>query len=369
MRIAVFTDTYYPQVNGVSVILKKMKDYMDAQGIQYVYFVPGHIEEPGVFACGGRNFPLYPELLVTMPRHRMVADVLDRFQPDLIHVATEFALGWQGIRYARRHQLPVSSTYHTNFVQYLKYYKLGFLEEPGWKYLRSFHNRCGLNFVPSLSTLRLLEEHGIPRLQHCPHGIDSHLFSPAYHSGTLREQYLPDGDGVLLLYVGRMAPEKDLEVLLEAARILNGRGLAYRLLMVGDGPSRVKLEAMQVENVVFCGYRRGQELYEMYASADIFVFPSVTETFGNVILEAMASGLPVVAAPAGGVEDNLLHQVNGLAFRAGDPLHMAEQMQAVIENDTLRHNLADQALLYARSRTWNQIFAEMFTNLQTVKGV
>lgn len=369
MRIAVFSDTYFPQVNGVSVILGKMKEYMDQQGIEYVYFVPGDAAEPGVFTFGGMKFPLYPELLITVPRYAKIEKILDEFKPDLVHLATEFTLGWQGMKYARRRHVPLTSTYHTNFVQYLSYYGLPFLEKPGWRYLRWFHSRCALNFSPSVSTLRLLEKHGIPSLRHCPHGIDSDLFNPAYRSMQLRKRYTSDKDGMLLLYVGRMAPEKDLEVLMDAVRLLNQRGLSYRLLMVGDGPSRHKLEQMHLDNVVFCGYQRGQDLYDLYASADIFVFPSVTETFGNVILEAMASGLPVVAAPAGGVEDNLLHGKNGLAFKSGDPQDMAAQIEIMMTQHDLRQALARGALEHARARNWDGIFADFYQTLdRLLKG-
>lgn len=364
MRLAVFSDTYFPQVNGVSVILGKMKDYMHDNGIEYVYFVPGDADEPGVFTFGGAKFPLYPELLITVPRYHKIEKILDEFKPDVIHLATEFSLGWQGMKYALRHQLPLTSTYHTNFVQYLSYYGMPFLEKPGWRYLRWFHNRCAVNFSPSLSTLRLLEQHGIPNLRHCPHGIDSQLFNPAYRSQELRSHYIDDPDGKILLYVGRIAPEKDLEVLMEAAALLNQRGLEYRLLIVGDGPSRRKLEELKIDNVVFCGYQRGQDLYDLYASADIFVFPSLTETFGNVVVEAMASGLPVVAALAGGVEDNLQPGKNGLAFTAGDACDMATQIESLLKQPDLLRTLARGALAHARSRNWEDILAEFYRVLE-----
>lgn len=363
MRIAIFSDTYFPQVNGVSIILGKMKEYMDMKGIEYVYFVPGDTVEPGVFSCGGRKFPFYPELLVTVPRYARIERILDEFKPDLVHVATEFTLGRKGMKYARRRSLPLTSTYHTNFVQYLGYYGFPFLERPAWGYLSRFHSRCDINFCPSLNTLGLLEKHGISSLRHCPHGIDSGLFNPAYRSEFLRKRYLPGGKGIILLYVGRMAPEKDLEVLMEAARLLNQCGLSYRLLMVGDGPSRRKLEDRGIDNVFFCGYLRGQDLYDLYASADMFVFPSVTETFGNVVLEAMASGLPVVATLAGGVEDNLLHGRNGLAFRSGDGKDMADKIKMMMKDGDLRQTLARGALEYARARSWDGIFADFYQTL------
>ncbi|MGI6469476.1 MAG: glycosyltransferase family 4 protein [Syntrophomonadaceae bacterium] len=363
MRIAVFSDTYYPQVNGVSVILGKMKDYMQRHNIEYLYFVPGDTAEPGVFAFGGTKFPLYPELLITMPSYHKIASLMDQFRPDIVHLATEFSLGWQGMKYALRHDLPVTSTYHTNFVQYLRYYKLPFLEKPGWRYLRWFHRRCQINFTPSISTLRLLEQHGIPNLRHCPHGIDSELFNPLYRSEKLRSGYLDSPEGILLLYVGRIAPEKDLEVLLKAAALLNQHGLQYKLLMVGDGPSRRKLENLNIDNVLFLGYKHGQELYDLYASADIFVFPSVTETFGNVVLEAMASGLPVVAALAGGVEDNLLPGKNGLAFKPGEAFDMAQKIEKLMTDKELRLTLSKGALEHARSRSWDGILADFFASL------
>jgi glycosyltransferase involved in cell wall biosynthesis len=167
-----------------------------------------------------------------------------------------------------------------------------------------------------------------------------------------------------LLYVGRIASEKGLNVLIKAANLLEESGSSFKLILVGDGPAREQLAKASHDNIVFLGYKSGRELQELYASGDIFVFPSSTETFGNVILEAMCSGLPVVAARAGGVKDNVIDMYNGLTFQPGDPADMAKAIILLIQDPELRSRLAANASVYALSKTWDEIFDNFFARLQ-----
>jgi glycosyltransferase involved in cell wall biosynthesis len=364
MRIAVFTDTYFPQVNGVSKYLEQMQKYMGENGIDYQLFVPQKpigMQMDQITSFYGLPFLLYPELRISWPSYARIKSVLDKFNPDIVYLATPLSIGIAGLKYARENGIPVVSTYHTHFPQYLRYYHLNYLQGAVWKYLKWFHSFCQINFCPSMETLEQLQQYGIDNLILCNNGIDCNTFSPDVRSATVREYYAPQGE-VLLLYVGRIAPEKDLNILMHAAGLLNKAQVDYKLIIVGDGPSRKSLQEQGINNIIFTGYKSGRELQEFYASADIFVFPSPTETFGNVILEAMASGLPVVAAYAGGVKESLTDGYNGLTFAPGDANGMSHHILKLLIDTNLRQELAQNANSFALTRTWDKIFAGFFDN-------
>jgi len=281
------------------------------------------------------------------------------------YVTTPLSIGRAGLKYARINGIPIVSTYHTNFPQYLRYYHLDSLQGAVWKYLRWFHSFSTVNFCPSMETIEQLQNHGIGNLILCNNGIDCASFSPEVCSEKLRNLFAPEGE-VLLLYVGRVAPEKDLDVLIRAIGLLNNTKVAYKLLVVGDGPSRKSLQEQDLKNIIFTGYKVGRELQEIYASSDIFVFPSRTETFGNVILEAMASGLPVIAAYMGGVKESLRDMSNGLAFTPGDEKAMADCIFKLLLDGQLRKNLAENARSFALARTWDTIFRRFFDSCNKI---
>lgn len=368
IRIAIFTDTYYPQVNGVSKFLEEMRKYMGNNNIEYRLFVPGiaaETEIDHVTSFYGVPFAFYPELRVSWPRYHRISSTLSEFQPHFIYLATPISIGIAGLRYARKNGIPVVSTYHTNFPQYLQYYHLDSLKGPIWRYLRWFHSSCCINFCPSLETIKQLQNQGIDNLMLCNNGIDCNSFSPKLRSDELRKQYVGIGQ-TLLLYVGRVAPEKDLDVLIGAVKLLNRYKSAFKLLVVGDGPLRKPLQEQELTNVIFTGYKTGHDLREIYASSDVFVFPSCTETFGNVILEAMASGLPVAASYTGGVKESLVDGFNGLAFSPGDEKAMASCILKLLRDDRLRQKLAQNAVSFARERTWDNIFNRFFESCRKV---
>lgn len=363
MKVAIFTDTFLPQVNGVTNTLYQMKGYMDKKGIEYRFAVPGDRFNEDFFqktiSFQSFNFFLYPECKISLPRYQEVRETMGRFNPDVIHIVTPFSLGLTGLKYAKDAGIPLVSSYHTNFPQYLRYYNFDFLENALWHFFRWFHSNSCINFCPSRDTLTMLYEKGIRNLEVWGRGIDTQRFSPAFRSEKLRFEHGVKRD-TLLLYVGRIAPEKELSVLMDAVDILNAKGLMFKLLVVGDGPSRQELEDKNPGNVVFTGYKSGLELQRYYASSDIFVFPSGTETYGNVILEAMASGLPVVAAYSGGIKENLMDMYNGIAFEPGDSEAMAAAIQTLIQDKMLRERLAENARSYSQFRSWDSIFDNLF---------
>lgn len=368
MRVAVFSDTFFPQINGVSRVLGKYLEYMDKKNIEYLLLVPEKNQEEykgNLVSLGGIRFVFYPETKIALPRYLKVTQVVDDFKPDLVHLVTPFSMGLMGLKYARARKLPLISSYHTNFDQYLNYYHFPLFTGPMNRYVKWFHSFSQLNFCPSRDTLEQLQELGIKNLAICPNGVDASFFSPVFRNDQTRQTLMGGHETPILLYVGRIAPEKGLNVLLKAAQTLNDWGVAFTLAVVGDGPSREKFERMGIENVQFLGYKEGPELQKIYASADLFVFPSATETFGNVILEAMCSGLPVVAARAGGVKDNVIERYNGITFEPEAHLEMAGAIQLLLADESLRSRLRTNAVAYAMTKTWDGIFDQFFSQVDT----
>jgi len=368
MKIAIFTDTFTPQVNGVTKTLNKLKEYMDLNGIEYKFFVPAEGDPSNTqrtISFYSIRFHLYPECKIALPRYGEVKSVLDNFKPDLIHIVTPFSVGLMGLKYGRENRIPIVSSYHTNFVEYFKYYKLQFLEGFYWKYFNWFHSFCHINFCPSLDTLTKLQKKGITNLKIWDRGIEANLYTPENYSKEIRGKYVKK-DEKLILYVGRIAAEKELDVLLKAAIILNQKNSAYKLLIIGEGPQLDELKELSIPNVIFGGYKFGHELQQIYASADVFAFPSSTETYGNVILEAMASGLSVIATYEGGVKENLLDGINGLTFKAGSSLDMANKIETLLNNHQLRISLAQNAREHAIKKSWHRVFERLFADYQSI---
>ncbi|WP_018249526.1 glycosyltransferase family 4 protein [Orenia marismortui] len=372
MRIAIFTDTFLPQVNGVTKTLAKLKEYLEKEGIDYLIFAPDDPEadslnfEKNIQRMLSFRFFLYPECRLSVPNYFKIKNKLNEYQPDLIHIVTPFNLGLCGLKYATSYDIPLISSYHTNFTHYLDYYNLHFLEKPIWTFFRWFHSHSTINLCPSQSSLEELSDNGIKNLEIWDRGINSKLYSPQYRDEDLRESY-ELGDRITLLYVGRLAPEKNLNLLMESMKIINQKYKdQVRLLITGDGPLLDKLKSEAPSNVIFTGYLKGHNLSKIYASADIFAFPSITETYGNVILEAMASGLAVVSFLEGGVRENLEDGYNGLACVEVTPESFAINLEKVIINKKLREELADNAYNYAINKSWDKVFERLINNYQEV---
>ncbi len=368
MKIAIFTDTFLPEINGVTKTLSKMRNYMDNKGIEYKFFVPGDEaqKKDNIVSFNSFKFFLYPERKIAIPRYREIKDNLDEFNPDIIFIVTPFAIGLMGLRYAKENGLPMVSNYSTDFPKYLRHYKLEILENALWTFFKWFHSYSYINLCPSTVTKLDMETHGIQNVELWSRGIETGEFSPQKRSEELRKQYCSDNNEKILLYVGRVAPEKELSVLMDSAKLLNKKNLRFKLLVIGDGPSKQEFENENIKNVVFVGYKTGDELKSYYASADIFTFPSSSETYGNVILEAMASGLPVVAPFAGGIRENLIDMENGIAFSSGDSQAMADKIEKIINNEELKNNLSKNAREHTLSKSWNEIYSNLFRRFREV---
>lgn len=369
MKIAIFTDTYLPQINGVTRTYQLFLDFLVRRGVSVKLFAPagvtGSDDRYNVTRFMSCNFLPYPECQISFPNYWTVHRELDQFRPDLIHVATPFLVGLTGLKYADSHHVPKVAVFHTNFPKYLGYYGAPWLRKMSWHFLRWFHRGMDRTFCPSADTVRLLSRHGIGNLEIWRRGVDQNLFNPGWRSEELRWRHGLDGKTVLL-YVGRLAPEKNVDILLKALTIANLAWENLHLLVVGDGPSRRELQLLAPRNVTFLGYRAGDELSQAYASADIFICPSVTETFGNVVLEAMASSLPVIAPLAGGIKENLFPETTGLDCLPRNHISMASAIVRLAKDNALRNRLAHQALTHARSQSWDAIFGQLVNSYQDV---
>lgn len=360
MKVAIFTDTFLPQINGVTNTLSKLAEYYEANNIKYLIFAPDNdVEKNGncnIQRFFSIKFFLYPECRIAFPNTFRLSTLLSDFKPDIIQLMTEFNMGLAGLKYGKKHGIPTVSNYTTNFCQYLNYYNLDFLNNYIWTYLRWFHNQNDLTLCPSEEIKDYLKNKGISNTDIFSRGIDSEKFNPELRSEDLRRQ-LGINNKLVFLYVGRVSPEKDLDILIDAYReVYNKYGDKIALVVTGEGPYLDKCKNDFPKGTIFTGFKKGKELAQIYASSDIFAFPSSTETFGNVVLEAMASGVPVIGADAGGVKNTIKHKINGLKFKARHVNELIDLMVELIEDEDLRNTLSINARNTGLRRSWNKVF-------------
>lgn len=368
-RILFCTDTYPPQVNGVSVVTALSVRGLAERGWRCAVVGPGYppharrssdIAEP-TFAEQTTQVPSiaapgYPDLRLAAPAYRTIADAIDRFQPDIVHSATEFMIGRLGQMAAGRRGILRTSSYHTDFSRYTEAYRVPRLRGVISRYLSRFHRRSARVFTPSGPARDDLLALGVADAEVWGRGVDAAMFSPARRSPELRNSFGMESR-FTFLYVGRFAAEKNVELILEAyARALEvvPRGV-MRLVLAGTGPRDRLFRSIASPDVAFLGYLdRETTLPDLYANCDAFVFASTTETLGLVVLEAMASGLPVIAAPAGGVTDHLRDGVNGIAYTADDAQALADAMVRLVGDPVHSLALGAGARRTAEALTWER---------------
>ncbi len=353
MRIALFTETFLPATDGVVTRLRHTVEELVRAGDQVLVFAPSGGPESyagaRIYGVPGIPFPPYPKIRLSPP-HPGVGRTLRRFRPDVIHAANPFVLGSGGIFYARRLKVPLVASYHTNVAAYARFYKLGFLENATHWWTRTWHNQAHLNLCTSEATRDYLLSEGIKRVRVWPQGVDARRFHPGKASRDWRVR-LSGGrpEEKILLYVGRLAPEKNIGRLKAVLREIPD----IRLAIVGDGPARKALEKeFRGTNTVFTGLLVEEDLASAFASADLFVFPSTTETLGIVMIEGLASGLPVIAARSGAAHEVVSEGENGLLYEPGSYRGLVAAVRRVLEDDALRATFSRQARLAAEKRGW-----------------
>lgn len=370
MKIVYFSESLPPLVDGVTRTLGRLFDHLGQHGIEFRVYAPF---DPGdrvawracVRPIPSVVFPLYRDYRLSLPPGAAVAKELDADLPDFIHVVSPTPAAIWAQRYAARRDIPIVTSFHTHFVSYFRYYGFSLLEEQGWAYLRWFYNRCVRVYVPSEAMGRELEARGIERVEPWSRGIDLERFSPDRRCAALRATLGADDETPLVLLVSRLVKEKDLDDLVLMHRLLVQRGVKHRLALVGDGPMRARLEAALPE-ASFPGYLEGAELPRWYASADLFVFPSTTETFGNVVLEAMASGLPTIVVDSGGPAGLVTHGLSGMVTRPNDPADLADAAQALLTDPTRRSVMAHHAREAAFHYSWDEVNSRLVDSYRRV---
>lgn len=325
LRIAIVTETYPPEVNGVAMTTGRIVEGLLGQGHEVQLVRPRqHAEDQPAPAEGfeemlsiGIPIPKYNHLKMGLPARMALGRAWCLRRPNIVQVVTEGPLGWSAVSAARKLKIPVITEYHTNFHSYTRYYGVGWLKQPLAAWLRRFHNKGDLCLAPTTSLRDELRDDGYRRVEVVARGVDTSLFDPARRSASLREQWGVGPDTLVCAIVSRLAPEKNLKLGIRAFEVIRRTRPDARLLFVGDGPARAELEQNHPGHL-FAGMRAGEDLAAHYASADCFLFPSLTETFGNVISEALASGLPVVAFRHAAAAELLRPGDNGLLAPYGD---------------------------------------------------
>ena len=347
MHYAIVTETYPPEINGVALTVLELELGLRARGHDIAVVRPRKAREHGAgheLLVPSLPLPRYPGLRVGLPATRRLLGRWRTQRPDAVYVATEGPLGWSAVRAARRLGIPVATGFHTRFDHYARDYGLAFLAPLVLDRLRRFHNRTDATVVPTRELVAQLQAQGFDRVRRVPRAVDCERFQPDRRDGALRSGWgLADG-GLAAIHVGRIAPEKNLDLAVRAYRNLQRtlRQLGRpdpRFIWVGDGPSRAALQRANPD-FTFCGTQRGDALARHFASGDLFLFPSRSETFGNVTLEAMASGVPTIAFDYGAAREHLRDAQHGATLALGDESGFIEAATRIAVDDRLRQNMA-----------------------------
>lgn len=367
MRYAIVTETYPPEVNGVALTVQGLENGLRARDHEVSVVRPRQDADNGDrsehLLVRGVGLPRYPGLKFGLPAPRALARHWSESTPDAIYVATEGPLGWSALRAARQLGIPAATGFHTRFDQYMRDYGLPFLQGTALRWMRRFHNGGDATLVPTRELQQFLQDNGFRHPVRLARAVDAAHFSPHRRDLLLREEWGIDTDGFAAIYVGRIAPEKNLELAVKAYREIQKVRPKARFVWVGDGPSRAQLAA-ENPDFVFCGVQRGEALARHFASGDLFLFPSHSETFGNVTLEAMASGVPTVAFDYGAAREHLVDGEHGAAVD-NDEDFIASAVRLARE-DALRASMGSAAHAAMQSLRPEQVasdFDDLLTDL------
>ncbi len=360
MKIAFFTETFLPKVDGIVTRLTKTIEFLTKNGDEVIVFCPEGCPDSykgaTIVGVAAMPLPLYPELKLGLPGPA-VSDKLEEFKPDLVHVVNPAVLGLGGIWLAKTNNIPLIASYHTHLPKYLEHYGMGMLEPLLWELLKAAHNQALLNLCTSTAMVNELEDKGIQRTALWQRGVDTENFRPELRSVKMREKLFGKYQNTdsLLIYVGRLSAEKQIERIKPVLDNIPGACLA----LVGDGPYRGQLEKI-FENTKtnFIGYLSGEELASAYASGDIFLFPSSTETLGLVLLEAMAAGCPVIGANKGGIPDIINNGINGCLYNPDEKDNgersLIEATKKILADENKKEAMRKEARKEAEQWDWNQ---------------
>lgn len=369
MKIALFTDTYKPQINGVSNTVERMIEYFQGHGIEYQIFAPKYGNEKDTehfHYSKSISFWFYKDCRISFPNIFKIIKILRSFQPDIIHVMSEYPMGIAGIIAGKLLGIPIVSSYTTHIANYTQYVKLSLLKPLVLSYFQYFHSKSKRVLVPSYDAIRYLNHNGIKHTRLFTRGIDTKRFHPKHRDHQLRREWNAEGK-IVFLYVGRISAEKNLSVLINAyGAIKKYYPDQVGLVMVGDGPLLEYCKKNLPQDTVFTGFLTGDSLAKAYASADVFVFPSSSETLGNVVLEAMASGLCVIGSNEGGVGELIKNYDNGISFDSKYAHILSDLMLKVMDRPELREYLRTGGRNFAKDRSWLSIFDALMFEYRVV---
>ncbi|GAA0409389.1 glycosyltransferase family 1 protein [Cocleimonas flava] len=361
-KIAVVTETWLPDINGVALTLANMVRGMKQKGyaIDVYYSSTKHNENTDLiadheFLLPGFKLPFYKEVKVGLPAKHTLKKMWGENLPDVVLVVTEGPLGTSAIKVAHKFGIPVVSEFHTNFDQYCRYYHLGFLLGLTRRYLRRFHNKTDITLVPTRVLQDELHSQGYDNVGVLSRGVDTELFHPSRRDNALRKSWGINEDDLAVIFVGRLAAEKNLPLAVKAFQAIKTRDPKARFILVGDGPMRQTLE-IENPDFIFCGVKKKEALARHYASADLFISPSMSETFGNTLIEAMASNLPSVSFNYAATQENITHGVNGIAVPFGDNEGFIQAVVEIITSKSYMKKLGMQAREKAEELSWNSIY-------------
>jgi glycosyltransferase involved in cell wall biosynthesis len=362
LHVCVVTETYPPEINGVAMTLQRLVMGLTEAGHtvslvrprQAAHDRPGCRRSPQQMLVPGLPIPGYRGLHFGLPVGRRLQRQWESSRPDIIYVATEGPLGISAVRQANKLQIPVISGFHTNFHSYTRHYHLGFLKKIILSHLRKFHNRTNATLVPSEDLQLDLQQAGFDNVEILARGVDCRLFSPEKRDEAIRRDWGVATDVPVVLYVGRLATEKNMDLFIRTYRAMQEQRNDLRCVMVGDGPLYRRLQTDNPD-IIFCGMHTGESLAAHYASADIFLFPSETETFGNVTMEAMASGLVVVAYDYAAAQRHINDRQNGLVVPLKQEDLFIQSATSLINGDIEMTQIRNNARNYALSIDWSQI--------------
>jgi glycosyltransferase involved in cell wall biosynthesis len=375
LRVAVVTETYPPEINGVALTAARFVEGLRQRDHQIQLIRPRQDgtdqadtdERFQEVLMRGMAIPRYPNLKMGLPAKRALEQLWTYRRPDVVHIVTEGPLGWSALRAALKLRIPAVSDFRTNFHAYSRHYGIGWLGKPILAYLRKFHNRTLCTMVPTESMRAELAALGFYRLRVVARGVDTGLFDPARRSEALRASWGAGPADPVFLHVGRLAPEKNLSALLAAFAEARQRAPRAKLVLVGDGPSRRELQARCPE-AILAGTQRGEDLAAHYASGDVFLFPSLTETYGNVTVEALASGLAVIAYDYAAAAAHIRHGHNGLLANFDSTAGFAALAAGLVTDMPHIRVLGANARQHALAHDWERVVRQLESVLEIAAG-
>ncbi|MGY0504606.1 glycosyltransferase family 4 protein [Luteimonas sp. e5] len=372
MRYCIVSETYPPEVNGVALTVQSLERGLRARGHDVDLVRPRQASDEAAAAhetlVTGAGIPRYPGMRFGLPAKRVLRELWQRRRPDAIYVATEGPLGWSAMRVAAELGIPSSSGFHTRFDEYMRDYGVGFLQPLAVRWMRRFHNTSAATIVPTCELMEYLHGIGFDQVTHMPRAVDTTLFQPGRRDPALRAAWGLGEDELAVIHVGRIAAEKNLPLAVRSFRALKQLRPDARMIWVGDGPERAML-ARDNPDFIFSGIQRGEDCARHFASADLFLFPSHSETFGNVTLESMASGLATVAFDYGAAREHLKDGVHGASIRDRDEAAFVRAACRIARDDAARRQMGCLAREAVQRLRPEQVAADFDEILQRIAGI